>query len=230
MPPGVPLHYPEHEAIAVFGNAEEYEAAKRGDPVPRFRARLVTEGALSAEEADSIAEAAREGDPGGRRLRAREPVPGAREGRRVRLRVRRGGTETMARELPADRRDRRGVHQEMGATRRSLLRPEPWSRRRGPVLLRRSALIGSGDADLGDGGDRDGGRGVSPATAWLFKLYTAELMLVAMDQVVNEAPRFYGMTGGQVKAPIVLQAGWGSPRLGGQHTGPMRACSWACRA
>jgi len=38
-PPGVPLHFPEHEAITVFGNAEEYEAAKRGDPVPRFRAR-----------------------------------------------------------------------------------------------------------------------------------------------------------------------------------------------
>jgi len=57
-PPGVPLHFPEHEAITVFGNAEEYEAAKRGDPVPRFRARLVTEGTLSAEEADAIAESA----------------------------------------------------------------------------------------------------------------------------------------------------------------------------
>ena len=33
-PPGVPLHYPEHEAITVFGNREEYEAALRGDPVP----------------------------------------------------------------------------------------------------------------------------------------------------------------------------------------------------
>jgi TPP-dependent pyruvate/acetoin dehydrogenase alpha subunit len=59
-PPGVPLHFPEHEAITVFGNAEEYEAAKRGDPVPRFRARLVSDGTLSAEEADAIAEAARE--------------------------------------------------------------------------------------------------------------------------------------------------------------------------
>ena len=47
-PPGVPLHYPEHEAITVFGNAEEYEAAKRGDPVPRFRARLVEDGTLGA--------------------------------------------------------------------------------------------------------------------------------------------------------------------------------------
>ena len=37
-PPGVPLHYPEHEAITVFGKREEYEAALRGDPVPRFRA------------------------------------------------------------------------------------------------------------------------------------------------------------------------------------------------
>jgi pyruvate dehydrogenase E1 component alpha subunit len=55
-PPGVPLHFPEHEAITVFGNAEEYEAAKRGDPVPRFRARLVTDGTLTAEEADEIAE------------------------------------------------------------------------------------------------------------------------------------------------------------------------------
>ncbi len=59
-PPGVPLHFPEHEAITVFGNAEEYEAAKRGDPVPRFRAKLVTDGILSAEEADAIAESVRE--------------------------------------------------------------------------------------------------------------------------------------------------------------------------
>jgi TPP-dependent pyruvate/acetoin dehydrogenase alpha subunit len=58
-PPGVPLHYPEHEAIAIFGNAEEFEAAKRGDPVPRFRARLVTDGTLTAGGADAIAEAAR---------------------------------------------------------------------------------------------------------------------------------------------------------------------------
>ena len=58
-PPGIPLHFPEHEAITVFGNAEEFEAAKRGDPVPRFRARLVTDGTLSAEEADSIAEEVR---------------------------------------------------------------------------------------------------------------------------------------------------------------------------
>src|SRR5947209_760621 len=55
-PPGVPLHYPEHEAITVFGNREEYEAALRGDPVPRFRARLVEQGTLDAARADQIAQ------------------------------------------------------------------------------------------------------------------------------------------------------------------------------
>ena len=55
----MPLHYPEHEAIAHFGNREEYEAAKRGDPVPRFRARLVEDGTLTAEDADRIAEEVR---------------------------------------------------------------------------------------------------------------------------------------------------------------------------
>jgi TPP-dependent pyruvate/acetoin dehydrogenase alpha subunit len=59
-PPGIPLHFPEHEAIEVFGAPEEYEAAKRGDPVPRFRARLVTDGTLTPAQADQIAEAARQ--------------------------------------------------------------------------------------------------------------------------------------------------------------------------
>jgi pyruvate dehydrogenase E1 component alpha subunit len=54
-PPGVPLHYPEHEAIAVFGKREEYEAALRGDPVPRFRGTLVQNGTLTSAQADEIA-------------------------------------------------------------------------------------------------------------------------------------------------------------------------------
>jgi TPP-dependent pyruvate/acetoin dehydrogenase alpha subunit len=54
-PPGVPLHYPEHEAITVFGNREEYEAALRGDPVPRFRARLIEQQELDAVRAEQIA-------------------------------------------------------------------------------------------------------------------------------------------------------------------------------
>ncbi len=59
-PPGVPLHYPEHEAITVFGNREEYEAALRGDPVPRFRMRLVEQETLTAERADQITQDARD--------------------------------------------------------------------------------------------------------------------------------------------------------------------------
>ena len=59
-PPGVPLHFPEHEAIEKFGAPEEYEAAKQGDPVPAFRGRLVADGVLTGEEADAIAEEARE--------------------------------------------------------------------------------------------------------------------------------------------------------------------------
>ncbi|MGZ4280919.1 MAG: thiamine pyrophosphate-dependent dehydrogenase E1 component subunit alpha [Gaiellaceae bacterium] len=59
-PPGIPLHFPEHEAITVFGAPEEYEAALRGDPVPRFRAKLVTDGTLTAEAADVITETVRD--------------------------------------------------------------------------------------------------------------------------------------------------------------------------
>jgi pyruvate dehydrogenase E1 component alpha subunit len=58
-PPGVPLHFPEHEAIEKFGAPEEYEAAKQGDPVPAFRGRLVADGHLSGEDADAIAERVR---------------------------------------------------------------------------------------------------------------------------------------------------------------------------
>ena len=52
------------------------------------------------------------------------------------------------------------------------------------------------------------------------ELYMAEFMLVAMDQVVNEAPRFRYMSGGQVTVPLVLKAGYGfTAGWAGQHTG-----------
>jgi pyruvate dehydrogenase E1 component alpha subunit len=56
----VPLHFPEHEAIEKFGAPEEYEAALKGDPVPAFRGRLVADGTMSADEAETIAESVRE--------------------------------------------------------------------------------------------------------------------------------------------------------------------------
>jgi acetoin:2,6-dichlorophenolindophenol oxidoreductase subunit alpha len=54
-PPGVPLHFPEHEAVAVFHDAGEYEAARRADPLPRMRDRLAASGALDADAADAMA-------------------------------------------------------------------------------------------------------------------------------------------------------------------------------
>ncbi len=54
------------------------------------------------------------------------------------------------------------------------------------------------------------------------ELYMAEFMLVAMDQVVNEANRFRYMSGGQVKVPLVLKAGFGfTAGWAGQHTGSL---------
>src|SRR5215468_1160678 len=56
------------------------------------------------------------------------------------------------------------------------------------------------------------------------ELYMAEFMLVAMDQVVNEAPRFRYMSAGQVKVPMVLKAGYGfTCGWAGQHTGTLSA-------
>src|SRR5262249_26865181 len=56
------------------------------------------------------------------------------------------------------------------------------------------------------------------------ELYMAEFMLVAMDQVVNEANRFRYMSGGQVKVPLVLKAGYGfTAGWAGQHTGTLTA-------
>jgi acetoin:2,6-dichlorophenolindophenol oxidoreductase subunit beta len=47
----------------------------------------------------------------------------------------------------------------------------------------------------------------------------SEFMLVAMDQVLNEAPRLRYMSGGQVKVPLVLKAGYGfAAGWAGQHS------------
>jgi TPP-dependent pyruvate/acetoin dehydrogenase alpha subunit len=59
-PPGVPLHFPEHEAVAVFGVPEEYEAARRADPLLRLRSRLLSSGVLDAAAADALAASVRE--------------------------------------------------------------------------------------------------------------------------------------------------------------------------
>ncbi len=43
----------------------------------------------------------------------------------------------------------------------------------------------------------------------IVELYMSEFMLVAFDEVINEAPRMRYMSGGQVKVPLVFKAGFG---------------------
>jgi len=51
------------------------------------------------------------------------------------------------------------------------------------------------------------------------ELWMSEFMLVAMGQVLNEAPRLRYMSGGQLKVPVVFKAGYGfAAGWAGQHS------------
>jgi acetoin:2,6-dichlorophenolindophenol oxidoreductase subunit beta len=51
------------------------------------------------------------------------------------------------------------------------------------------------------------------------ELWMSEFMLVAFDQLINEAPRLRYMSGGQVKVPLVFKAGYGfAAGWAGQHS------------
>ncbi len=53
----------------------------------------------------------------------------------------------------------------------------------------------------------------------IVELWMSEFMLVAFDQVINEAPRLRYMSGGQVKVPVVFKAGYGfAAGWAGQHS------------
>ena len=53
----------------------------------------------------------------------------------------------------------------------------------------------------------------------IVELWMGEFMLVAFDQVLNEAPRLRYMSGGQVKVPVVFKAGYGfAAGWAGQHS------------
>ncbi len=56
--PPLPTQFPEHEAVAVYGNRKEFEQWKAKDPVKGFRARLLKDGALSEAAARRIESAA----------------------------------------------------------------------------------------------------------------------------------------------------------------------------
>jgi TPP-dependent pyruvate/acetoin dehydrogenase alpha subunit len=57
--PPLPTQFPEHEAIAVYGNKKEFEQWKLKDPVARFRARLLKDRVLTEASAKRIDSGAR---------------------------------------------------------------------------------------------------------------------------------------------------------------------------
>ncbi len=52
--PPVPTQFPEHEAVEVYGKKAEFAAAKKKDPITRFRSLLIRKGTLRAEQANRI--------------------------------------------------------------------------------------------------------------------------------------------------------------------------------
>ena len=57
--PPLPTQFPEHEAVAVYGNRAELEEWKAKDPVPKFRSRLIGDAVLTEGKAKDIEDAAR---------------------------------------------------------------------------------------------------------------------------------------------------------------------------
>jgi pyruvate dehydrogenase E1 component alpha subunit len=57
--PPLPTQFPEHEAVAVYGNKAEFEEWKAKDPVPSFRSHLIKDGVFAEADAKRIEEAAR---------------------------------------------------------------------------------------------------------------------------------------------------------------------------
>jgi TPP-dependent pyruvate/acetoin dehydrogenase alpha subunit len=57
--PPLPTQFPEHEAVAVYGNKAEFEDAKAKDPIALYRLRLINDGTVTETEATGIVEAAR---------------------------------------------------------------------------------------------------------------------------------------------------------------------------
>ncbi len=223
-PPGVPLHFPEHEAIEKFGAPEEYEAALKGDPVPAFRGRLVADGVALRRRGRRDRRVGPRRDAGGGRLRARQPVPGRRVRPRIRLRLT-GGDRAMAHELPFIAAIDEAIRLEMErddtvlyfGQNMATTENEPYVDAFGKDRVRVTPISETAEIGMSIGAALAGYRPV-------VELYMAEFMLVAMDQVINEAPRFRAMSGGQVKVPIVLKAGFGfTAGWAGQHTGTIGA-------
>ncbi|WP_214402417.1 alpha-ketoacid dehydrogenase subunit beta [Pseudonocardia lacus] len=113
------------------------------------------------------------------------------------------------------------IDQEMARDERVLLlgqsvggRPDdPFVQRYGENRVRVTPISETAEIGMAVGAALAGMRPVVDATM-------AEFLLVAMDQVVNEGNRFHHMSGGRVRVPMVLKAGYGfTAGWAGQHTG-----------
>ena len=230
-PPGVPLHFPEHEAIEKFGAPEEYEAALKGDPVPAFRGRLVADGTLTAEEADELAEAVRDEMQAAVDFGLDSPFPDVESSPRVHLRL--GGDRIMAHELPYIAAIDEAIMLEMErddtvlyfGQNMATTENEPFVDAFGKDRVRVTPISETAEIGMAIGAALAGFRPV-------VELYMAEFMLVAMDQVVNEGtalPRDDRRPG---QGPDRAQGRLRLHRRLGRASTPARSarCSWASPA
>ncbi|HZC12830.1 MAG TPA: alpha-ketoacid dehydrogenase subunit beta, partial [Thermoleophilaceae bacterium] len=127
----------------------------------------------------------------------------------------------MAREIPYIGAINEAIHQEMERDEKVLLigqniattDDDPFLQAFGADRVRVTPISETAEIGMAVGAALAGYRPV-------VELYMAEFMLVAMNQVVNEGPRFRYMTGGQVTVPLVMKAGYGfTAGWAGQHTG-----------
>lgn len=127
----------------------------------------------------------------------------------------------MAREIPYVAAINEAIQQEMARDDTVLYygqnlattEDDPFLKAFGPDRVRVTPISETAEIGMGVGAALAGYRPVVEA-------YMAEFMLVGMDQVVNEANRFRYKSGGQVKVPMVIKAGYGfTAGWSGQHTG-----------
>jgi pyruvate/2-oxoglutarate/acetoin dehydrogenase E1 component len=131
----------------------------------------------------------------------------------------------MAREIPYVVAVEEGLHQEMERDETVIFygqdvapaEDDKWRQAFGSERVRVSPISETAEIGMAIGAALGGYRPV-------VELLMAEFMLVAMNQVVNEAPRLRYMSGGRVKVPLVLKAGYGfTAGWAGQHTGSIYA-------
>jgi TPP-dependent pyruvate/acetoin dehydrogenase alpha subunit len=77
--PPVPTQFPEHEAVEVYGKKKEFAAAKKNDPIPRFRASLLRKGILRNPHAKQIEEKAQAEMEDAVRFALASPLPAPEE-------------------------------------------------------------------------------------------------------------------------------------------------------